>query len=592
MQAASWLESLAPKLRSLHGKLRSLYGNRAEACFRDIMQAVGRVATRQRAAAPGRDPACGSPRPPWDERDVVLITYGDQVRQAGEPPLGTLGRFLAEVELDRLFSTIHLLPCFPYSSDDGFSVIDYRTIDPALGDWGDVAELGKNYSLMLDLVLNHVSRESRWFEDYRAGREPWTRFFIEVDPAADTSMVTRPRATPLLTPVETSRGLRHVWTTFSDDQIDLNYAEPAVLVEMIDVLLTYLSRGARIVRLDAIAYLWKRLGTPCVHLPETHTVVKILHDVVDVVAPGAILLTETNVPHEENTSYFGQGDEAHMVYQFTLAPLLMEALLTGEAGLLAEWLAAQEPTPPGTTALNFTASHDGVGVRPLEGIMPEGRFARLLAAVVDRGGTVSTRRRTDGAEIPYELNISYFSAMDEPGAPGREAIQIARFLASQAIMLSLRGMPAVYFHSLVATPNDEAGQRRTGRARSINRRKYEASELRTILAEPGNPPAVVLRAYRRMLTARARQAAFHPEADQRVLTSGWSSALAVLRTSLDGRQRILVLANLGPKPWEIDVHGQFGLRPLGDLLVETDVPARDQSRVMRPYQVSWLLVEN
>jgi sucrose phosphorylase len=445
---------------------------------------------------------------------------------------------------------------------------------------------------MLDLVLNHVSRESRWFEDYRAGREPWNRFFIEVDPAADTSMVTRPRSSPLLTPVETSRGVRHVWTTFSDDQIDLNYAEPAVLVEMIDVLLTYLCRGARILRLDAIAYLWKRLGTPCIHLPETHTVVKILRDVVNIVAPGTILLTETNVPHEENTSYFGDGDEAHMVYQFSLAPLLLEALLAGDARLLAEWLAAQEPTPPGTTVLNFTASHDGVGVRPLEGILPADRFERLLEAVARRGGEVSTRQGIDGTERPYELNISYFSAMDEPGAAGREAIQIGRFLASQAIMLSLRGMPAVYFHSLVATPNDQAGRDRTGRARSINRRKYTAAELRSILAQPDAAPARVLAAYRRMLAVRARQAAFHPEADQRLLASGSASGLAVLRTSLDGRQRILVLTNLGPGPWEVDVARQFGLRPVEDLLARPDDVSRGATGRMRPYQVSWLVVED
>ncbi|MCX7426452.1 MAG: sugar phosphorylase, partial [Planctomycetia bacterium] len=461
-------------------RLRRLYGDRAEQCLDKILDRARKAAAHM---PPPRDT-------PWDQRDVVLITYADQVRAADRCPLAALGQFLGETGLDRVINTVHLLPCFPYSSDDGFSVIDYRRIDPALGDWADVRALGRKHSLMLDLVLNHVSRRSPWYAAYAAGREPYVRYFLEVDPAADLSAVTRPRSLPLLTPVETARGTRYLWTTFSDDQIDLNYAEPDVLVEMIDVLLFYLEQGARIIRLDGIAYLWKQPGTPCIHLPQTHEVVKLLRDVVDAVAPGTILLTETNVPQAENTSYFGDGgDEARMVYQFSLAPLLLEALLSGDAGLLVGWLAELEPTPPGTTTLNFTASHDGIGVRPLEGLMPPDRFERLIESVIRRGGRVSTKRNPDGSESPYELNVTYFSALAEPDRADGLAVQVRRFLASQALMLSLRGVPAVYFHSLVATPNDVVGAERTGRARSINRRKFDAAELRAALGCLGSPPA-------------------------------------------------------------------------------------------------------
>ncbi|NLE36408.1 MAG: DUF3459 domain-containing protein, partial [Pirellulaceae bacterium] len=346
---------------------------------------------------------------------------------------------------------------------------------------------------------------------------------------------------------------------------------------------------------DAIAYLWKRLGTSCVHLDETHAVVKILRDLVEVLAPGAILLTETNVPHEENFSYFGDGDEARMVYQFSLAPLLLEAILTGDSRLLADWLAALEPTPPGTTTLNFTASHDGIGVRPLEGLMPIDRFERLLAAVERRGGRVSMKRNPDGADSPYELNITYFSAMDEPDEPDatqRESTQIARFLAGQAIMLSLRGIPTVYFHSLVATPNDEPGVARTGRARSMNRRKYQADELRDILSRADAPPARVLTAYRRLLAVRRAQPAFHPEADQRLLPTNSPATMALLRTSLDGRQRILVAANLGGSPETIEFQRQFSLRPIRDLLCDDPHAPTTGPIQLAPYQVAWLEVEN
>ncbi|MBN1910559.1 MAG: DUF3459 domain-containing protein [Pirellulales bacterium] len=566
--------------KRLEPRLKQLYGAAGRQCLERILQRVQRTTL----------PRPQRPASLWDQRDVVLITYADQVRDTASCPLAALGRFLAQTELYRLLKTIHLLPCFPYSSDDGFSVIDYRQIDPVLGEWSDVRQLGQQYDLMLDLVLNHVSRASAWFTGYQAGQEPYTRYFIEADPEADLSEVTRPRNLPLLTPIDTTRGRRHVWTTFSDDQIDLNYAEPDVLVEMIDVLMLYLEQGARIVRLDAIAYLWKEQGTSCIHLPQTHTVVKLLRDLVDEVAPGAILLTETNVPHRENVSYLGNGDEAQMVYQFSLAPLLVEALQTGQADLLVEWLKGLEPLLPGTTALNFTASHDGIGVRPLEGLMPPKRFGRLIQAVRQRGGRVSTKRNPDGTESPYELNITYFSALAEPGMPEGALVQIQRFLASQALMLALRGIPAVYFHSLLGTPNDLTGVERTGRARSINRRKFRASELRALLDDPKSPSAMVLAAYRAMLAARIVRPAFHPDADQEVLTVDSPSVVALLRTSVDGSDRVLVLANLGPEAQSVQSLGHRRFRLRQDLLAPSSDPSPTNIPVLGPYQVAWWVV--
>ncbi|MBN2476241.1 MAG: DUF3459 domain-containing protein [Pirellulales bacterium] len=561
----------------LDRRLKPLYGDRAAWCLDQI---AARLVHYLPKIPPLRKTA-------WDQRDVMLITYGDQVRGEAEPPLATLGRFLAMAGLQELLGTVHVLPFFPYSSDDGFSVIDYRTVDPALGGWADVQALGERFDLMFDLVVNHVSRRSRWFQDYAAGREPYTGYFIEMDPQTDLSTVTRPRSLPLLTPVETARGTRHLWTTFSDDQLDLNFAEPAVLVEMIDVLLFYLQQGARFIRLDAIAYLWKQPGTSCIHLPQTHAVVKLLRDLVDAVAPGAILLTETNVPHQENASYLGEGDEAQMIYQFSLAPLLLEALLSGDATLLGGWLAELPPAPPQTTVLNFTASHDGIGVRPLEGIMPTPRFDRLLKAVEARGGYISTKRNPDGSDSPYELNITYFDALAEPG-DANPAIQVRRFLASQALMLSVRGIPAVYFHSLVGTPNNTAGVARTGRPRSINRRKFELAELQTVLGAADSPPAMVLDGYRRLLQVRVAQPAFHPDAAQVVVPLGHPSLVALVRKSIDGRQTILVVGNLGPQPQSVDVRKATGAVPEADLL--GGHPVGDPV-TLSPYQVAWITLK-
>ena len=558
-------------------RLERLYGSRAAESLERLMALAGRYASE----IPSR-------RAAWDQRDVVLITYADQVRCPGAVPLRCLGQFLAEAGMEPLLSTIHLLPFFPYSSDDGFSVIDYRRVDSAVGDWPDVAALGERYELMFDLVLNHVSKQSAWFQGYLEGREPYRRFFIEASPADDLSMVVRPRSLPLLTPVDTSRGRRHVWTTFSDDQIDLDFAEPDVLLAMLDVLLFYLRQGARIIRLDAIAYLYKRPGTPCIHLPETHEVVKLMRDLVDELAPGALLLTETNVPHEENTSYFGAGDEAHMVYQFTLAPLLLEAMLAGDASLATRWLADLEPPPAGCTVLNFTASHDGVGVRPLEGLMPPERFDRFLAAVQARGGHVSTKRNADGTDSPYELNITYFAAMADAG-PTESARQVRRFLAGQAVMLGLRGMPAVYFHSLVGTPNDAAGVEATGRARSINRRKFAREQLDAMLA-PGSLQAQVLEGYRAMLAVRIAQPAFHPNGDQGVVELPNPAVLGFVRTSPDGRQRILVLLNASDRLQCVEVGRITGTAPRRSLL-DPGAPVADPFP-LAPFQAAWVELES
>ena len=313
--------------------------------------------------------------------------------------------------------------------------------------------------------------------------------------------MTRPRSLPLLSEFETSRGRRHVWTTFSADQVDLNFAEPEVLREMTEVLLQYVQQGARIIRLDAIAYLWKQIGTSCIHLPQTHAVVKFLRELLAGTAPDVLLLTETNVPHAENISYFGDGDEAHLVYQFSLPPLVLDAWLNEDARPLVRWLAELAPAPPGATFLNFTASHDGIGVRPLEGLVPVERFLRLADTIRARGGMISTRHGPDGRDLPYELNVTYFDAVTEPGSRDTD-LQVRRYLGTQALMLALRGIPAVYFSSLFGAGNDVAGAQQSGQARRINRRKFSSDELNTALERPESREARVLAGYRRLLAVR------------------------------------------------------------------------------------------
>ncbi|MBU1694926.1 MAG: sugar phosphorylase [Verrucomicrobia bacterium] len=545
-------------MQRLRGRLERLYGRRAERCLSRLAMLIGRYGI-------GDDPVPAAPR--WSEKDAVLITYADMIHAPAEKPLYTLKRFL-DSRLEGAFRTVHLLPFFPSSSDDGFSVIHYRTVDPALGDWVDVRALGERFCLMFDLVLNHVSRQSGWFLDYKACLAPGRHYFIEPDPEADLSAVVRPRSTPVQHPVHTRAGERHVWTTFSEDQVDLDYTNPDVLFELLDILLFYISMGARLLRLDAIAYLWKKVGTSCIHLPETHEIVKLFRDFLEIAAPDVLLLTETNVPHAENVRYFGQGDEAHLVYQFSLPPLVLHALLRGDASALARWAASLADPPPGCTFLNFTASHDGIGIRPLQGLLAEKEIGWLADEVRARGGQVSLKRDSDGTESPYELNVTWFSALADPD-PERH---IARFLCSQAILLALKGIPAVYFHSLTATPNDQDGVSSTGRARSINRHKWPLAELEDQLAKPDLPGARVFQRMTDLLRERAAHAAFHPDGTQRVLDFG-PDVFAIERAAPDGGERLLAVHNVTDRTVQVHLPAGSGAsRPLA----------------LRPYAFEWI----
>jgi sucrose phosphorylase len=530
------------------------------------------------------------------EADAVLITYGDQILEPGRPPLQALGAFL-EAHLRGVISSVHILPFFPYSSDDGFSVIDYTRVNPDLGSWDDVEEIGHSFRLMFDLVINHVSAHSDWFGAFLAGDPEFTDFFHVVEPGTHLSMVTRPRALPLLTPVHTPFGEKLVWTTFSADQIDLNFANPEVLLEFVKILLFYVEKGAEIIRLDAIAFLWKEIGTSCIHLPQTHRVVQLFRAVLDAVAPNVLLITETNVPHEENVSYFGDGsNEAQMVYQFPLAPLILNAFYAGDATHLQQWADGIQAISETTTFFNFTASHDGVGLRPAEGILNVDEINELVTRTQKHGGFVSYKTDLDGTQSPYELNISYFDALSNPADVEREGIdvQVRRFMASQAIMLSLAGVPGVYVHSILGSRSYREGVQRTGRNRTINREKLLRLELENSLTDASSLRYRIFQAYTYLLRVRTAQRAFHPNGGQKVLL-GNRALFVVLRTSMDGQEKILCLHNVSPEVQNLQITPeQFGVQRRGmitDLVTGTRYLVTGDGRLslnVEPYQVLWL----
>lgn len=517
--------------------------------------------------------------------DALLITYGDMVRGQDEAPLRTLAGLLNR-HLRGVISIVHLLPFCPYTSDDGYSVVDYKMVDPALGDWPDVTEIGRQFRLMFDAVVNHISAHSHWFQRYLQEDPAYRDYFITVDPAVDLSAVFRPRALPLLTEVQTVAGPRHVWTTFSSDQIDLNFANPEVMLAMVDVLLFYVAQGADLIRLDAIAFMWKEFGTNCLHRPEAHAIIQLWRRILDIVAPQIAIVTETNVPHVENISYFGDGgNEAQMVYNFSLPPLTLHAFHTGNAEILSAWAGTLELPSDRVTFLNFLASHDGIGVTPARGFLPESEVAAMAERVMALGGQVSFRNMPDGSRSPYELNINYLDALGEPAAGETDQRRAERFLAAQAIMLALRGVPGIYFHSLFGSHGWPEGMVETGRARTINRQKLDVEKLERELETAGSLRQLVFSGYRRMLRARAGSPVFHPNGAQEIL-SLHPAVFAVRRTALDGNESVLCLQNVSV--WVIELQLPAGRSV--DLISGGRYSGSSQV-TLSPYQVMWLRQE-
>ena len=516
----------------------------------------------------------------FSQEDVVLITYGDTLNRSGQAPLATLHEFAAEY-LKGAISTVHFLPFFPYSSDDGFSVSDFFAINPDLGSWKDVNAIGNDFELMFDYVVNHFSSRSRWFANYLADKPGFEDFAINVDPTTDLSMVTRPRSLPILSEYEKTNGQKvHLWTTFSADQIDFNFKSLDVLTSMVEVLLFYVQNGAMILRQDAIAYLWKEIGTTCIHLSQTHDMVKLFRAILDLVAPDVMILTETNVPHDENISYFGSGrDEAQMVYNFTLPPLLFYSFVNEDCRVLTDWAAGLHLESADNTFFNFTASHDGIGVRPLEGILPSTELEKLIAVVESNSGQVSYKRNPDGTDSPYELNVTYVDAI----LASEDSQNADRFLASQSIQYALPGVPATYIHSLLGSRNWTGGVQQTGRARTINREKLQIDQVLSELNDPASFRSRIFYPYLNLIKLRKAQNAFHPNAGFEILEVS-PKVFAIKRHCED--QTIYALTNISSSETTVSLAGSESARPLKDLFTAETVDSN--ALTLKPYQYAWL----
>ena len=522
----------------------------------------------------------------WDQTDSLVIAYGDSVLAEGEKPLQTLNRFLDKY-LRSSISGVHILPFYPFTSDDGFSVLDYSSVNESLGDWSHINTIASNYSLMADLVVNHCSARSPWFENFKQGRDPGHNFFYTASPEDDLSAVVRPRTNDLLREVETSTGTQYVWCTFSHDQVDLNFRNPEVLKQFVSIIKQYLDNGVGIFRLDAIAFLWKELGTDCLNLPQTHEMVRLFRTLIEQAQHDAIIITETNIPNRENLSYFGNADEAHSVYNFSLPPLLVNSLVTGNCVYLKQWMMSMPPARNGTTYLNFVASHDGIGLRPAEGLLSDTEINTLVTTMQGFGGHVSWRALDHGGSKPYEINISLFDAL-QGTVQGADDLGLRRFICAHAIMLALEGIPAIYIHSLLGTRNDHQRVENSGHNRAINRHQWDYQQLETKLADQDSSHHQVYNQLKQLLKIRRRQTAFHPNATQFTLHLG-DQLFGFWRQSLDRQQSIFCISNISNQVQHLSLAdiNLIDNEQWQDLI--SGQPCTPNAQLpMQPYQTVWI----
>ncbi len=528
----------------------------------------------------------------WDQSDVVAITYGNSIVREGETPLHSLHDFLKRY-CQNFISAVHILPFFPFTSDDGFAVSDYQAVNPELGNWQDIQKLSEDFDLMADLVINHCSSEHQWFKQFKNHEEPGRDYFFTAEPDDDLSQVVRPRTSELLQSVSLPDGReRWVWCTFGHDQVDLDFRNPQVLIEFVAILRQYLQQGIRIFRLDAVAFLWKELGSNCLNLDQTHEIIRLLRLLIEHANPKAVIITETNIPNRENLSYFGNANEAHCIYNFSLPPLLVHALVSGNCRHLKNWLMSMPPAQNGTAYFNFIASHDGIGLRPVEGLLSDEEVIAFIKTMERFGGKVSWRALQGLARKPYEVNISLYDALkgttDSVEETG-DQWQFDRFICAHTIMMALEGIPAFYIHSLLGTTNDYQRLEAHGHNRAINRHQWDYDALVAELGNDESTHAKVLKRLELLLNIRCAQQAFHPNATQFTLHLG-DEIFAFWRQSMDRKQSIFCLHNIsnGVQQVPLSSINLIGTDDWCDLISNMVCKDLSETIELQPYQCVWL----
>ena len=616
----------------LEANLRHVFGPRADRVHAELRELWDRHGLAEAATegATGAEP--GAARVP-EAADVALIAYADSIRGAGGSPLAALLRFVRRYLPEGSINTLHLLPFFPWDTDRGFSVQDYRAVDPRNGTWADIEALAGEFAhLMADLVINHASLDNPLVQGALTGDARYRDFVIRYDDgeqpdASELAALTRPRPDPVLTryylvaagghtramfdpPATTGaaddgssvRGGGWVWTTFSRPpnadgsaatrQVDLNFRNPRVLLEMVEVLLCYRGHGADWVRLDAAGYMWKELGTASIHHPNTHRLLQVMRDALAGRAD-LVSVAEVNEPQDTILPYLGSSEsavESDLVYQFGHFPLAVHALMSGDARHFKRWLGTLEPFA-GRQFITVYGSHDGMGRKPVLGLLPDADLERMVQNLVNEHGALPNyARQAGGGRIIYELCATPWSLINRADAGERLPLQVDRYVACGALGLVLRGVPAFYINGLLGVPN-RLDPAHLDENRSINREQFDEAALYAELDDRGGQMRQVLERLLNLIALRAAEPAFAPGGAPLQVLDTPAAVVAVVADG--GGRRVVALTNVSAAAQRIALDpALFSRRSEVVELITGNTWPRSAGAMLEltlaPYKVQWL----
>ena len=522
----------------------------------------------------------------WSEEDFFLITYADTIKKKKVKNLISLGNFLNKYCKE--FSFIHILPFFPYSSDDGFAVKDFKTVNSEHGDWDDFKKISFGFKTMIDLVINHCSSENELFKDFLNGISFVSDFFIvSNEKFKESEKIVRPRSSDISKEINLNGKTKYVWCTFSHDQVDFNFKNPNVLIYFIEIMKFYLDKNIKALRLDAVAFIWKQLGSSCINLPQTHDIIRLLRLIIDNFYSDVLIITETKIPSHENLSYFGNNNEAHCIYNFSLAPLLIHSIISGNGKYLKRWSRSMPPAQEKNSYLNFLSSHDGIGLRPLEGILPEKEIKNYINFFRKQGALFGLRKNKKKESV-YEVNITLLDAFKESYF-GNDSFGIKRFILAHIILFSMEGIPAVYIQNLVGSKNDYTKVKKTGSNRSINRKNWEFKLLEEKLKNKKSINYKIFNLLKEIISIRKKQPAFHPNATQFTLQLE-DDFFGIWRQSIDRSQSIFCVSNLTNSLKKISLLNinLISTNEWFDIISKKKIKNMRGNIILKPYQTYWL----
>ena len=517
------------------------------------------------------------------EKTSLIISYGDSVYSDKKGSIKVFQKFFQK-KLNKYFDTIHFLPFYPSSSDSGFAVKDHYKIESKLGSWSDIKNISKSNNIMADMVINHSSARGLWFKNFLKKKKPGKNYFLIVNSKFNTSKVVRPRDHKLLKKIKIFNKSDYLWRTFSPDQVDLNFKNPSVLLRFIKIMIHLINNGVTIFRLDAIAYLWKENGSKCINLKQTHEIIKLLRIVTSHLNIQTIIITETNLPEKENLSYFGKNDEANWIYNFSLPPLLIHGFLFENSSYLNKWSKSLPNTKYGNSYLNFIASHDGIGMRPTEGILNKEILNNLLKRLKKNGSKFSYRKISNKGKKVYEANITIFDALKKSDYDPKGKYFLERYVSAHAVMISFEGIPAIYFNSLFGTSNDEAKFIITGNNRDVNRYKWNFKNISKKLNDKRSKQSIFYQYICNLLNIRRAQKAFHPNASRLNINLG-SNIFCFKRTSIDKKQTILCITNLTSKTQTLKLKKMYNK---WKNLIKPLIKNEKNLFMLKPFETIWL----